>query len=149
MEWQCEYRKRFDFTADAARTHLLKLDRADSLIGSWLQGQPLSPDSPAILDRFLQDPEARKTRRGAFSWRFSPMKEPSDLERVKRQLWGPKPKTSGASVPLRQQNLELGDQSTDTMMAPSEQNLEPGDQSTDTILAPSVPSRYINIDKST
>ena len=93
--------------------------QADSLINSWLHGPPLSPESPSLLDQVLQNSTPKRTRRGDFGWRFSPMKEPSDFERVKRQWWGSKSGTSRATAPLREQRSDPEDQCTDMILAPS------------------------------
>lgn len=94
------------------------VSQADSLISSWLHEPPLSSESPSLLDQLLQNSTPKRTRRGDFSWRFSPMKEPSDFERVKRQWWGSKRGTSRATAPLREQSSDPEDQCTDMILAP-------------------------------
>lgn len=104
-----------------SHTQGANLSQAESpLIDPWLQGPPLSQESPSILDRVLQNSTPKRTRRGGdFDWRFSPMKEPLDFETVKRQWWGREPSTSGATSPLRRPNSEPEDQSKDMILAPS------------------------------
>ena len=106
-------------STSTSHTQSFDTSRADSLIGSWLQGPTLSPESPSLLDQLLRNSTPKKTRRGDFDWRFSPMKEPSDFERAKRQWWGSKAGTTRATEPLRQQSSEPEDQSTDLILAPS------------------------------
>ena len=105
--------------ASESKTQYSNVPRADSLISSWLHGPPLSPESPSLLGQVMQNSTPKRTRRDDFSWRFSPSKEPSDFESVKRQWWGSKPGPSRATAPPREQDSEPEDRSTALILTPS------------------------------